>query len=219
VVHKYSRATWGEQVWGMNWNTGHRVSTYSASTMRLSSPLLLLWAFPFRGQAEEGLASTEIKTGFYVVFEHMTATDCIPNQHACHAQQHEIWQTDKGEQGSAAAHTYPTVIPQICPTGWENVTYIITDTAAATETTPSWGNSGKPPPGFTVMTTECRVCGPTPTVVTVTVPHRGSRVPPRPEVRAFPSLPSTDALALVAYTTLLMLGTECRKVFDARHRM
>jgi len=152
----------------------------------------MLWASPFLCRAEEGLASTEIKTGFYVVFEHVTATDCTPNQHACHDE--GIWQSGKAEETVAAAHTYTTVIPQICPTGWENVTYIIADTAAETQTARSQGNDGKPPPGFTVTTTECRACGPTPTVVTVTVPHRGSKAPSKPEVRAIPRLPVTPWL-------------------------
>jgi len=152
----------------------------------------MLWALPFLGRAEEGLASTEIKTGFYVVFEHVAATDCTPNQLASHGE--GIWQTDKAEETSAAAHTYTTVIPQVCPTGWENVTYIITDTAAETQTARSRVNGGKPPPGFTVTTTECRACGPTPTVVSVTVPHRGSKVPSKPAVRALPRLPVTPWL-------------------------
>ncbi|KAH7142746.1 hypothetical protein B0J13DRAFT_636427 [Dactylonectria estremocensis] len=133
----------------------------------------VLWSLPALAYAAEDLASTLLDTGIKVVFVYETASNCVPTACAYDTALHSETTLHGSEDHTV---TYPTVIPQICPTGWENVTYAITETL--TRGIKPTANHGKPPPGFTVTTTKCHVCGPTPTVVAVTIPYR-SKPPPK----------------------------------------
>jgi hypothetical protein len=101
------------------------------------------------------LASVDENSGIKVVFEYVTATDC---SNVCGSH--------------PAATTFVTTIPQLCPTGWTDVAFTVTAPLSGHHPLPTDGKNMGLPPGFTTMITECTVCGPQETLVTVTVPIR-----------------------------------------------
>ncbi|KAK4444032.1 hypothetical protein QBC34DRAFT_476042 [Podospora aff. communis PSN243] len=148
-----------------------------ATMAKIRSGLAALLALPAAVQGRGGpdLASADVKTGFQVVFEYVTATDCGPR--ACGIEPFK----------APDVTTYKTVLPEICETGWRDVTYTITETLTRGVSKPTGGpkgpgggkggQSGGAPPGFTVTTTQCRRgCAAGPTIVTVTVPSLDNRL-------------------------------------------
>ena len=133
-----------------------------SSSARLAA---LMWALPSVVHGSRNLASADIKTGFEVVIEYVTATDCAPQ--ACGAPHRDPFKTP----AAPPVTVYTTVLPEICEAGWRNATYTVTETLNPGSKPTSGHHHGGPPPGFTVTTAECRHgCGATPTVVIVTVP-------------------------------------------------
>jgi hypothetical protein len=95
---------------------------------------VLLWLSPSAAHGSRDLASGEVKTGFQVVFEYVTVTDC--GTRACGAQE---------PFKAPDVTTYTTVLPEVCETGWKDVTYTITETLLTSGAKPT---GGRPPPGF-----------------------------------------------------------------------
>jgi hypothetical protein len=152
------------------------------ATIRTGLAALLALPAAVHGSRDPNLASADVKTGFQVVFEYVTATDC--GARACGIEPFK----------APDVTTYKTVLPEICETGWRDVTYTITETLTRGVSRPTGGPGGPgapgggkggnggqggwAPPGFTVTTTQCRRgCAAGPTIVTVTVPCETATTP------------------------------------------